>query len=678
MQSSLILSDTKKFIDKYTRFMTKDIYISYDMCHSFLSRYLYLKDELSKNKYLYQEQNDYKNFFRIFRHNDEMLRLHNEKYLKNAVSRYDDFFDGLYSKDVLDKNKKMMVLASEDKMVSVVVKNYIPLIVSKIKYMHDYSKWDLSKILVLVNDDVDMNYLKKELDIYEVSDVVVDQFDILGKSTLKDGESLLDMGALYQELFRYIVLDIYADKERFTRFYEAFSDYLYLNRDYKNFDTFRDYHYYMYKRMFLESGLSLKKYNEREIRKRRGHLRTIDNVFVSNKEMVDVANFLYLNSIDYQYDNERDCLICKSSQSSDVIYFDDGILIENGISLDRKGKFLEDLVYELIKRQYGMERRSDEDIYQMFFQTTMDSYFSELIQDILIPGICYYKKYHSFDDSIFNEEQIGELKQFCDCYDKFMENNSFVDDDEFYKRVKDELEKSKYEYIIMVGRDDFVLKKNHLVILKNYPEVSLLKGNARMMYEYKMYLNEKKCLFLPHCYLGFDELHHLTKMFLRVHLNFLNGFIEKNQSHICVCFYDDNNRLRYALNLASKVYDIVSSCCDKKVIFGFSNKNEIKSLIQGDYFVKDTKDTLKCDCGSFLCCGITHIDKKYDVIVLPSLIKKNFYKGVKKIDDVELVKIGLFTALNKCRDKVYLLCPLSRKEHYVKVFSSFLDVEYMI
>ena len=83
MQSSLVFSDINKFVDKYTRFMTKDVYISYDMNKSFLDDYDYLKEELEKNQYLYQERSEYKKFFRIYRHSDEMLKLHNEKYLKN-------------------------------------------------------------------------------------------------------------------------------------------------------------------------------------------------------------------------------------------------------------------------------------------------------------------------------------------------------------------------------------------------------------------------------------------------------------------------------------------------------------------------------------------------------------------------------------------------------------------
>ena len=672
MQSSLVRSDTKSFIDKYTKFMTKDVYISYDMNCSFMDSYLYLKDELENNKYLYQDQNDYKSLFRIYRRSDEVLRLHNEKYLKKNIDTYEDFFDGLYSKDIMDKNKRMMALMSEEKMIYV-IKDYIPFVVSKIKYMHDYSKIDAKKILILVGED-DLKHLKEELAVYELEDVSVISFLDYGKSVLKKNESILDKNSLYKELFHYIIFNIYPDKERFIKFYEAFSDSLYLNQDYKYFDTFHDYHYYMYKRMFLESGLSLKKYNEREIKKRRRHLRTVNNIFVNSKEMVDVGNFLYLNSVDYKYDADRECIVCNSNLTSNIISFSMENNDDKVILLNNKRKYLEDLACELVKRQYGMEKRSDDDIYLELFNTTMDSYFNCLINDIFIPGIEYYKKEGNFEGTVFDKEQILILEDIYNVYKEFLKKNNFVDEEDIHIRIKDKIESSLYEYVILVDRSDIELKKKNFIILKNYPELNLLKGNVRMFYDYKKYLSENKKLAVPHVYLGFGELAGLTRMFLRERLSSFNEMIEKNQERICLCFYEEENKYRYVRNLARKVYDIVLENKGKSIAFGFGDKNEIKSLLCDGYFDKVGKDILHCDCGNISCYGVNKIDKKFDVIVLPSLIKNSYYHGIKVVNDLEVVKFGLFMSLVKAKGMVYLLCPNSRKDSYLKVFSYLSDV----
>ena len=45
-------------------------------------------------------------------------------------------------------------------------------------------------------------------------------------------------------------------------------------------------------------------------------------------------------------------------------------------------------------------------------------------------------------------------------------------------------------------------------------------------------------------------------------------------------------------------------------------------------------------------------------------------------DEIYQVKIGLFMALNKCKEKVYLLVPNSKKEKFLMMFDSLSNVQY--
>ena len=59
-------------------------------------------------------------------------------------------------------------------------------------------------------------------------------------------------------------------------------------------------------------------------------------------------------------------------------------------------------------------------------------------------------------------------------------------------------------------------------MLKNYPELSLLKENIRLFYDYKTYLDKKKCLSIPHVFCSEEELSRLTSEFMKDNLNYLN------------------------------------------------------------------------------------------------------------------------------------------------------------
>ena len=670
MQSSLIISDMKSFLDKYTRFMTKDIYISKHMNQEFLDGYLYLKVELEKNKYLYQDSNNYKRFFEIFSRSDEFVKLHNQKYLKNFIGKEESFFERF---DTLNKSQLMSVVLDEDNVVVVSRKNYFSLIAAKLKFGSEYLKWNLHKVMVLVTDDEDLDELKKELSVYEVEDVFIDSSTHYSMSCLEKNESLIQENVLYDTLFQYIILDIYSDKKHFNSFYKAFSNDIYLNRDYQDFDTFRDYHCYLYKRMFLESHLSLKKYNERETKKRRGQLRTIDNVYVSCREDVDVGNFLYLNCIDYQYDSGK--FIVSSNSSSSVISFED-VDDKDKIILHKGDKYLEVLVYELVKRQYGMERRSDEDIYAMLRDTTMDSYFSEFIKEILIPGIYYYQRNGNFDGTNFDEEQCKELKLFYEYYGSFMKKNHYVDLYSIQSRVQKKINSSQYEYYISLGKCEFEFPSRSFVVLKNYPVISFIKENARFLYDYKNYVNDRKSLAVSHVFDSMDELERLTQGFIRDNLDYLNQKMEKNKKNIYILFYDEENKLKAPFNMVSSVASIVSDET-REICFGFLSKSDMRVMFSGGYFIKKSQDILESHYGSYCCVSISNITQKHDIIILPNLISNSYHYRLEKINEVYQVKLGLFMVLDKCRYGVYLLCPSSKRDEYLKVFEGISNVKLM-
>ena len=164
LQSDLMVYDVENFLSKYKRFMSKDIYIDKDLYTSFLSQYRYLFLELESNKYLFYEQDIFQQIYEILEDNCyQLLKLHNQKYLKKNYEKYSSFFDELYSLDVLNKNKRFMIMSLERRMVSIVSKNFVPYIVGKICYLNRFCNVDVSKILVLVLEKEDKSSIDSAL-----------------------------------------------------------------------------------------------------------------------------------------------------------------------------------------------------------------------------------------------------------------------------------------------------------------------------------------------------------------------------------------------------------------------------------------------------------------------------------------------------------------------------------
>ena len=114
MDMNLTIYDMNLFLNKYTRFMTKDIYISTKMYNNFLNNYNYLYKTLEKERFLYNDNKLYKKIIDINKNKNKILKLHNSKYLTNALNKYNSFFDKLIVSNELDKKRKMIILSEEE------------------------------------------------------------------------------------------------------------------------------------------------------------------------------------------------------------------------------------------------------------------------------------------------------------------------------------------------------------------------------------------------------------------------------------------------------------------------------------------------------------------------------------------------------------------------------------
>lgn len=673
MDSNLILYDIDHFLDKYTRFMTKDIYISNKIYNCFLDQYKYLYDILEKNQFLYSDNIKYKKVLDIKKNKKRLIKLHNQKYLKKAIDKYQSFFEKNWNSDELDVKKKSIILSQEEQILVVQSKNIEILLEGKIKFLLEEFKYNSDDILVLTDSLEKKNIILNSF--YKKNILVnVNSVKEYGLRLLKKEEQILDDDKKYVIFSDYLMKYLFEDKKKFEELYNAFYKYIYLNKDYKEYETFKDYHNYMYKRKFLSSNLTLKKFNECEIKKRRTYLRTIKNEVMKTKEEVDIANFLYLNSVYYQYDYDKSCFYCSLDEKNNNIKFFSGEesleIKDNSIGFDiylfasykDKKTYLEVLLYELIKRRYPLELINDNVLYKLLKDTTIENYFSEFIRKYLIPTMDYYEKYGTFDNTKLNTLQQQLMIELYEYYQKRISKCNYVKESELLSRIEKDIEKKRYRYLFLAGDLSFNLKVPVFTIISDYYDVQLLRENIKLLYDYKKYLYNNQTLPIAHTYLNYEELNNLTLSFLKDNLEIINKALEENKKEIDIRCYDDKNRLR--------VYNNISECCkkilddnDKSVSFAFEQLKDINILIGSSLFFKKTKNMLSTnDKKVVLCEEILKISKLYNIIVLPYLIIDDYHEDFLRKDVDYYIKLMLYVSLSKCRDKVILLCPKSRKQ----------------
>ena len=235
----------------------------------------------------------------------------------------------------------------------------------------------------------------------------------------------------------------------------------------------------------------------------------------------NIANFLYLNCINYHYqfhtftlENKTKIIYQKKLESKE----------ENTIDLSQnqqKEKTIEVLTYELIKRRCPFEKREEEEIYQELKNTTQDSYFIDFINKILIP----LTTINNLSKTNFTKEQKELLKIILDNYQNEKKKKNMVEERTLNERINKVLNKNTYP--IFLDITSIIPKNNYLIILSKKEENIFFKMNLSLQLEYQKYLTENKRLCFKNTYLSLKELETLTNTFLKENLNVINNLILK-------------------------------------------------------------------------------------------------------------------------------------------------------
>mgnify|MGYP004471740333 FL=1 len=83
--TNLVLYDINNFLNKYTRFLSKDIYINNNTYQAFMNQYQYLYQKLKEDQFLYQGNPSYQTVEKIKKEEKDLLKLHNQKYTNICI-----------------------------------------------------------------------------------------------------------------------------------------------------------------------------------------------------------------------------------------------------------------------------------------------------------------------------------------------------------------------------------------------------------------------------------------------------------------------------------------------------------------------------------------------------------------------------------------------------------------
>lgn len=494
-----------------------------------------LVDYCNKNGFEYEKAkklyNDYQNI------NEIILEI-NDKFISNKLVTEKSYLDDIL-KDVdpiisLDDDQRKVVISDED--YSLVIAGAgagkTTTVAAKVKYLVEKQGIDPKQILIISFTNKAVNELKEKINKDLNIPCPIATFHSTGNAILHKNNpeklNIVEGSKLYhcvQGYFKDKILKNPSIVNSLIMFFASYFDAPYEGDDINNFFN------HMAKANYATMKSELNDFKEEVIDRRSKKKVTIQNEVVRSIQEVEIANFLYLNNIDYTYEPiyQYNILMSKKPYTPDfmikqgehIVYIEHfGITedgknfiyteeqlkmykkaIENKISLHRKhgteliytfsayndGRSISEHLREnLEKSGFILNRRSNEEIVKKLISTEENKYINRLV--FLVINFIRNFKVNGYDEQEFNElsrktnnvrtKLFLEICHACFLeYKKFLVENHAVDFEDMINEsarvlteVKDMKQKLDFKYLIVDEYQD--ISRQRFDLVKAFSEVT--------------------------------------------------------------------------------------------------------------------------------------------------------------------------------------------------------------
>lgn len=321
---SLELSHLLFFENKLDDLLNSDTYIARrdykSLCEDYLdiyNQFFTLKQSKTLEYYCTQNQIDIhriEDFLSTFsdlskKESAEIIALHNNKYIeKHLVSDKEYLDDVLKTVDpaiLLDDEQRRVVLSDEDYtlVIAGAGAGKTTTVAAKVKYLVEKKRVSPGQILVISFTNKAVGELRSKINKALKIDCPVTTFHKTGYAILrrKDEErkQIVDGGFMFNVISNYLKGNILENPELVDKLILFFGSYFDAPYEGDDLNTFFNY---IAKADFSTLRGNMSEYTEEIINKRTGNRVTIARETLRSSQEVRIANFLYLNNIEYVYE----------------------------------------------------------------------------------------------------------------------------------------------------------------------------------------------------------------------------------------------------------------------------------------------------------------------------------------------------------------------------------------
>lgn len=508
------------FIERYEKFTNK--YVSKKLLRHFLEANKEIINKIKTGGFISKYHNKCLKLIKnIDYYTDKKNSIIVDREIEENKVYFDNLFKGIDDNIMLDDEQRRAVVSDEDYMMVIAGagSGKTTTMAAKVKYLVDIKKVDPDEILLISYTNKAVDELKQRVNKDFKIPVKVSTFHKFGIDILRSNteEELQISTNPYSIISKYMVDVLGNDKELLEKFMRFFIYYFDVPTSALKFENLNQYHDYKRRDDFITLKSRLENDNNQIIDNRKKIGISIKGEFLRSSEEVMIANFLYLNGIDYEYEKPYPYRHNSYRQNPDftIVYNEKTYYLEHfGIDKNNNNKMYSasdcrkyyknmeskrkmhqvynttllttysgsDLIDELKKQlelyNIPLRPKSNEEIYHMITNTSKDSYYNRFIY-FCIDFIKGFKR------KGYNENNLRDLKiQYKENERISMFLNFFEVMYEFYQKemlqtssidFEDMINKT-YDILCNTSRDKLNLNYSYIII-DEYQDISIQRFN---------------------------------------------------------------------------------------------------------------------------------------------------------------------------------------------------------
>ena len=362
----------------------------------------------------------------------EIIKQHNgtfiQKHIKNEKRYLDNVLKECDPNILLDDEQREVVLSNEDYtlVIAGAGAGKTTTVAAKVRYLVEKQGVNPEQILVISFTNKAVNELKERINHNLKINCPISTFHSIGNSIMninEDGKKrIVEGGYMFSVINRYLKENVLRDSEIVDKLILFFGSYF--TAPYEGNDL-AEYFQFISRTEFSTIKSNVQEYIQQVIDHKTKEVKTLNNEILRSQEEVNIANFLYLHQLDYEYEPFYQYQILDSNkpytpdfvirQGDKVTYIEHFGITQSGannlysrediekykkrindkILLHRKHKtdliytvskynddsdYLAHLKEELLARGYELNKRPSEDVYKKIVNSEETKYIVRLVK----------------------------------------------------------------------------------------------------------------------------------------------------------------------------------------------------------------------------------------------------------------------------------------------------------